>query len=641
MLNQLLLLPAPRLLNFTGGHCELTDRRLIILDSPVPQTLLFTARRIQKTLKNQLSLDWEIVASPALPPQLSGLTIRIDPKRVAEKQGYRLEILIEGVVIEAHDEAGAFYGICTLVQILQHHAKELPCLEICDWPDFQARGVMLDISRDKVPTLETLKLLVDQLAGWKINQLQLYTEHTFAYRQHPEVWEKASPMTGQDILELDQFCKERFVELVPNQNSFGHMRRWLVHPRYAHLAEIDTWFMAPWGQEKGPFSLCPTDPDSLALMSGLYDELLPHFSSRICNVGCDETFDLGQGRSKEECQQLGQGKVYLDYLLKIYQEVAARGFTMQFWGDMIHHYPELIEQLPKNVIALEWGYESDHPFAEHAAKFAAAGIPFYVCPGTSSWCSIAGRTGNALANLLNAAENGLKFGASGYLITDWGDNGHWQPLPVSLLGFVAGAAYAWGVDENRFIDISEALNRHAFYDRSGVMGCVAFRLGNVYKATGYDLVNASILFSILQKPLAKLRINEKVKTVPFEKILELVDEVLLPLPQAQIERQDRALIQGEFQLVARLLRHACRRGMLALEQPASQKSVALAEDLNVDLLEIMSEYQQIWLARNQNGGLAESLARFEKARWDYLPIHQVGLGKDFPGYAVAAPDDGV
>src|SRR6185369_4793545 len=96
---------------------------------------------------------------------------------------------------------------------------------------------MLDISRDKVPTMKTLYELVDLLASWKINQLQLYTEHTFAYRNHEDVWKKASPMTAEEIRDLDEYCAERFIDLVPNQNSFGHMERWFEHPEYLQLAE--------------------------------------------------------------------------------------------------------------------------------------------------------------------------------------------------------------------------------------------------------------------------------------------------------------------------------------------------------------------------------------------------------------------
>ena len=140
--------------------------------------------------------------------------------------------------------------------------------------------------------METLYRLIDQFSQLKINQLQLYTEHTFAYRNHPVVWEKASPMTSEEILLLDMYCQKRYIELVPNQNSFGHMRRWLIHDQYRHLSECPEGCDTVWGHFDEPFTLYPGDPDSFALIQGLYDELLPHFSSKQFNVGCDETVEI-------------------------------------------------------------------------------------------------------------------------------------------------------------------------------------------------------------------------------------------------------------------------------------------------------------------------------------------------------------
>ena len=79
--------------------------------------------------------------------------------------------------------------------------------------------------------MATLFGLVDLLASWKINQLQLYTEHTFAYQRHRTVWADASPMTAAEIQELDRYCQKHFVDLVPNQNSLGHLERWLKTSR--------------------------------------------------------------------------------------------------------------------------------------------------------------------------------------------------------------------------------------------------------------------------------------------------------------------------------------------------------------------------------------------------------------------------
>src|SRR5262249_3434296 len=96
----------------------------------------------------------------------------IDPA-ISRPQGSRLSITPQACRIVAHDAAGAYYARQTIAQLRRQFPNALPCLEIEDWPDFPHRGVMLDISRDKVPTLQTLFSLIDELSQWKINQLQL------------------------------------------------------------------------------------------------------------------------------------------------------------------------------------------------------------------------------------------------------------------------------------------------------------------------------------------------------------------------------------------------------------------------------------------------------------------------------------
>lgn len=610
------LLPAPRKALPGGEGFRLPPQGLVLLEAAPARLLLPAARRFQRFQEQQNGCSWE--AAAGFPPQQAALVLQVRAGCGLPEQGYRLSVSPQGVRIEAPAPSGVFYGVCTLIQLLAACGPDLPGLEIEDWPDFPARGVMLDVSRDRVPTLETLYALVDLLAGWKINQLQLYTEHTFAYRRHPEVWAQASPLTGEEVLLLDEYCRERFIELVPNQNSFGHMHRWLQHPRYAPLAELLDGYDAPWGRVEGSNSLCPTDPRSLELLRDLYDELLPHFTSRMFNVGCDETFDLGQGRSKARCEQEGAGSLYLDFLLKIHREVGARGRQMQYWGDIVLQHPELIARLPQDAIALEWGYEAGHPFDEHGARFAAAGLPFYVCPGTSSWCSLAGRSDNARGNLLSAAEHGLKHGAAGYLITDWGDHGHWQPLPVSYFGFAAGAAFSWCLGANRNLDLPQALDRFAFQDRAGVMGCLAYNLGSLYRETGIVWLNASPLFSILQRPFDQLRDHPKIRSIPYERLLRRLDELAPGLEQAEMERSDAELIRREYRLVLRLLRHACRRGRLAVSDDpalAAAEAPALAQDLQ----ELLQEQAGVWLERSRSGGLEDSLAKLAAAGRDYLP----------------------
>jgi hypothetical protein len=610
------LLPQPRKIEFLGSAFALPEKRLIVLDSPEPQTLKTAASVVQSTLRIVAGLEWEIVAGTAVPAEQIGVTISVVSRGVSHPQGYELTVTPTGAHIVASRPAGAFYGALTLANMIVPAERSIPTARVRDWPDFPSRGVMLDVSRDRVPTMETLYRLVDLLAGWKINQLQLYIEHTFAFRDHQEVWAEASPFTGEEILALDAYCRERFIELVPNLNSFGHMHRWLKLPRYAPLAELTGWFDTPWGiRMEGPFGLCAVDPGSIELMRDLYNEYLPHFTSRQFNVGCDETIDLGQGRSKEACEERGTGRVYLNFLLKLYREVKARGRSMQFWGDIITQYPELVPELPRDIVALEWGYEANHPFAEHGALFAASGLPFYVCPGTSSWNTIAGRTDNAVGNLRNAAENGLKHGAAGYLITDWGDRGHWQQPWASAIGFGYGAALSWAYEANRELDVAAAVSRYAFRDPTGIAGRAAYDLGNVYRAVGIEPHNSSALFWILQSTPEEVRASARLADVPpdgMDRAQAAIDAAIAPLAQAQINRPDADLLRREMAHAARLLRHACRRGRWIMGGGADDPSA-----LEREAGELIAEQEALWLARSRPGGLKDSIARMEKMREDY------------------------
>jgi hexosaminidase len=605
------LWPIPQKLKIIPGQFQIKNHLMIFILNSSPEAIFFSIQRLQILLSHRKNKSWKIRVGQWKPAEHLGLIVQVIPEIFKTSQSYRLLIQPEYISLTAADPAGIFYGINTLIQIIQQNSEILPCLEINDYPNYTIRGVMLDISRDRVPTMETLFELVDLLASWKINQLQLYTEHTFAYSQHFPIWQNASPMTAEEILLLDQYCRARFVELVPNQNSFGHMHRWLKHPEYADLAEVKGWFDSPWGPMEGPFSLCPLLPDSLHLLTGLFDELLPNFQSRLFNVGCDETVDLGKGLSKAACDQRGAGQIYLDFLLQIHNEVSKRNHVMQFWGDIIFQHSALISDLPDNVIALEWGYEASHPFDEHGRQFAESGIPFYVCPGTSAWNSIAGRIDNALQNLRSAAKYGLVNGALGYLITDWGDNGHWQQLPISYPGYLVGAGVAWSSQSNGEVDVQKALNFFAFDDQAGSAGELMYSLGNIYKDIGITVHNASILFQILQTPLSAIKEDPLFSQYQVNKVLETIEASKHLLANCKFASSDGSKIADELAFTITMLEHACKRIVFANGQG---KKEALLTGLD----EVTREFKRLWLQRSRQGGLEDSLSRFKVIRDDYL-----------------------
>jgi hexosaminidase len=535
-------------------------------------------------------------------------------------EGYALTISRRGVLIEFRETPGLRAAAATLRQLLREHGRKLPCLKIRDWPDFARRGVMLDISRGRVPKLETLLDLAERLADFKINELQLYTEHTFAYRKHEPVWKGWGALTAPEIRALDARCRELGIDLVPNQNSFGHLREFLAHPSLRPLAEVP----APYASDAGDFirhpsTLAPEHPGTLPFLRGLYDELLPHFSSRRFNVGCDETWDLGRGRSRRRCARLGKGRVYLDFLKRIHREVAKRDRTMMFWGDIILHHPQLIRELPCDLIALNWGYEADHPFAREAARFAKAKIPFYVCPGTSTWMTLIGRHDNAFANLRAAARAGLQHGAAGYLITDWGDGGHPQPPAVSWPLYLYGAGMGWCAKSFDAQALAGVLSRDIYGDKTGRTARAALALGTAHLKFGWKETNQTPFGTVIAAPAFGTgemicrngpKCYARIPAKHIRAALAAVEKQLHVLQQ--IRRKPAAspnenIWVRELELAARMAAESCH--IMLWQQalakagkgrtPASRQVSQLAQQGIRRLKAIERDYAALWPARNK------------------------------------------
>jgi len=468
---------------------------------------------------------------------------------------------------------------------------------------------MLDISRGRVPKLETLLNLVEELAKFKINELQLYTEHTFAYRKYKSVWQSWGALTPKEIHTLDKRCQKLGIDLVPNQNSFGHLRYFLEHPKLKKLAEVSGPYEDASGEfVRRPTTLAPIHPGTIPFLRGLYEELLPNFSSKRFNVGCDETWDLGRGRSQKLCERIGKGAVYLNFLEKIHREVSTRGKTMMFWGDIILKYPKLIRALPKNAIALNWGYEANHPFQREAAKFAKSGISFYVCPGTSTWQTLIGRHDNALANLRAAATAGKKFGAKGYLICDWGDGGHPNPLAVSWPMFVAGASLAWnskGFDKSK---LAPVLDRD-IYGSSGIAQA-ALKFGMAHKKLGVNAANETPLGTVIAAPKPEerelfcrngLKWFSKIKTSRIKAALKEIEKQRAILLKTKTSSLSGKTLVRELDLAARMAVQSCK--FMLWQQAASAGRSTEAKKMSAvatrELKSLQKDFNTFWPTRNK------------------------------------------
>ncbi|GMQ94227.1 MAG: hypothetical protein BMS9Abin12_1712 [Acidimicrobiia bacterium] len=609
------LLPAVKNLVQGDGSFIFKDGAVVAVVSDSIADVWPVALRLRGTLLHTLGVRVEVVAGNGVSFPDVLLDVGREVPGVPDDQGYALRIEQDRITVRAASGRGLHHGLSTLVQIVADSGRTVPCLDILDWPEFEVRGVLLDVSRDRVPNMETLFRLIDELASFKVNQLHLYTEHTFGYLRHPEVWANASPITAEEMIALDRYCRDRYVELVPCQATLGHMHRWLRHREYAHLAEVErTDPPLLWGSF--PFSLAAVDPESVELVRSLYDELLPCFTSPLVNACLDEAQHGGLGRSRAAIEERGAGTVYLEYVTKIAEDLASRNRRMLMWADVLATHPHVIPDLPDGVTALVWGYiGSDEPFATQGALFAEAGVPFYVCPGTWSGGTVVGASDRTLANQNGAARHGSKFGAVGYLVNDWGrlQNGTIQPLPISRFWLGVGAGFGWAGPDASTSNVPQTVGRRVFGDRTGAAGSILYEIGNLYQRFPIGPYNASFLFEALREPLESLRGLGEVPEETLNRTIADLADLEGRLALAAFEGQDAVLVKQEMQLAIHLAVHACHRGLLAHRYESAPSSDLMSAELE----QLIREFVDVWSARFRPGGLAGTVARFGRLGEEY------------------------
>ncbi len=571
----------------------------------------------------------------------SGAFLDCSQDTLLADQEYRLILSPGKVTLQYNSEQGLHYALVTLKVLKINYNNSIPCAEIQDSPDLAVRGLMLDISRNKVPTLQTLVGIVGLLSDLKYNHFELYIEgFSFAYPSFKSLWEgKLTPLTGTEIRQLDSVCRENYIDLVPNQNSLGHMDAWLATDEYKDLAECPEGYKL-MGLISMKSTLDPYDERSVKLVERMTDDLLPNFTSSTFNVNLDEPFELGKGKSKKICRKKGVENVYLDYVRKMHDLATARNKKMLMWGDIGLRHPDILVRLPKDITLLDWGYEALYPFEKNSRRLDSAGVSFYVCPGTSSWTSITGRTENMSDNIENAAVNGKKYGAEGMLVTDWGDMGHWQYLPVNYAGYATAGALGWNSSSRDAMPLQHFLDTYVFRDSAAKMAGFTLNMGRYNHFEEFLMLNMTTTMMSFQ-----LGIQDKVMVdAVFQKIIngisvmmadlapELIDTVLnrynsridydyaglngyldqqlAILDKVRMKTKDSVLIKDEYRNAISLIRLGAELKQY-IQKKNSMTVKAQVEHLdNMNRLcsKYLSENKRLWIIRNKPGGYDTSVA---------------------------------
>jgi len=434
----------PMVKEIQTGEAFLADKRICLVTKSLDS-------RVLKTLEK-------------LPQDPKGTPLEI---AVGSEGGesYSLTVGRDRIAIQAPGAAGAFYGIQTLRQLLKE--ERVPCLEIRDRPDFPYRGFYHDATRGRIHTVEAIKKLIDDMAYYKMNSLQLYVEHVFEFEETKGIIPATGYLTKAELRELDAYCQENFIDFVPSLSTFGHMNDILNQPQYRHLRVLKDYEPSPnrWSDRMAHHTIDPRNAESIGLVCSLIDQYMPCFESQWFNICCDETFDLKHATDDPS----ETGKLYVDFVKQIVAHTQSRGKKVMMWADILLQHPETISELPKDVMFLNWYYHKDTEKMERMiSTLADLGCSQIVCPGTTTWNRFCEKYDTEVPNILGMIRTGHKYGAQGVLNTNWGDWANVCSLELGMFGMVLGAAASWNVATENDEAFQNAVNALLYGSGKGV-----------------------------------------------------------------------------------------------------------------------------------------------------------------------------
>ncbi len=348
-------------------------------------------------------------------------------------EGYVVVTSATSADVVGATSAGVFYGVQTVKQLLQGTAKAPTVFAtvIRDWPAMKYRGIQDDLSRGPVPTLDFQKKQIRIFAAYKMNVYSPYYEHTLEYKNSPLIGPPGGTMSQAEVKELVGYAAQYHIDVIPEQEAFGHLHHVLKYDLYSSLAENDHGHV-----------LAPGDPQSVPLIKSWFEEINSIFPSKFVHIGADETFELGMGRTRDAVKSQGIGAVYLDFLKQVEVALRPSGKQLLFWGDVAGNHPDLVKSLPHSMIAVGWDYWTYKGFTGKMKPYLDAGMEVWVAPGVASWNRVYPNNDIALRNIQGFVREGQQLGATGMLNTTWDDDGE-SIFNQTWYGILFGAAASW------------------------------------------------------------------------------------------------------------------------------------------------------------------------------------------------------
>ncbi|NMC07738.1 MAG: beta-N-acetylhexosaminidase [Candidatus Lokiarchaeota archaeon] len=313
--------------------------------------------------------------------------LRDEASKEGNPERYTLVVSADRIVISATGEAGAFYGIQTLLQLLLApdkgrravgKAATIPCVTIEDEPRFRWRGFMLDEGRYFLGK-EFVKKLLDVLARYKFNVFRWHLTEDQGWRvaiqKYPNLVDVGSKRKGtsvhrnmpflkidniphegyytkDDLKEVIAFAAERFITIVPEIEMPGHsMAALAAYPEYSCTGEP---FEVPstWGVKKDVY--CVGKDKTVAFLKDVLDEVMEIFPSKTIHIGGDEV-PKDRWKACPDCQARmkalnlpSEHDLQVHFTNDIAHYVASKGRRIMGWNEI------LSDNLDPSAICQHW-----------------------------------------------------------------------------------------------------------------------------------------------------------------------------------------------------------------------------------------------------------------------------------------------
>ncbi len=639
------LIPVPRHFMFLEGGITLTSDSRIVSDLPPEQEYILrqVQQQLQSRMKETVRFERpEGVREFKLPRKLQEFTLEEQWRRHFEREGYYLWVDQDGVCMQAPSIRGLFYATRTFLQLVLETGGMfwVRRCEVVDFPALEIRGVSDENARGQAGSIAALKHAVETLAMFKMNMLQLNLEDMFRSKKYPKSSDdERGCFSHEEIQELTAHAKEFFVDVCPVQSTCGHMENLFILPEYANLAEFP--------HASTCFDI--SNPRTLEYLKGLIEEEVSAWSGTYhFHMACDESYDVGNGRSKTYVEEKGgKGPAYLEYYSKAYQIVKeslearhGRGnFRIYIYHDIMHKYQEVLEKLPKeNLIVDFWRYTTKEKYS-HLDRIVDAGFNFIVTPSSMDWTRFYPSETRAEENVVNivkyarqCADARKKHGAFlGVVTASWGDHLNPNLRDLRFYNYVLCGDVAWNIDawknfSNNFREESRLPQfRRAFARQflrvdpnKFVLAQQLLRSIEDKKRLKLPLGPDSAFANLFVHPY---QWKPRVKIGKFPQVIADMDQVVAMCDEMKASASSNTVFLDHLIVSARLIKLYAKKvlhgkSIMAkrFEKYSAKKVVGILPEvthMRDEFQEVRDEYARVWRLSCKEAGLGVHLQSFD------------------------------